>query len=285
MKNNYQAILRFIVAFAILVGGSISAIAQNKWSYQDDGCGATRWHGNPGNAFNLEIKEQTLSTPPKKLSIDTRKNGGVRIRGWERNEIFIRACVQAAGSDTDEARARTAAVRIESVEGVIRAVSPSDADGSYSFGASYDIRVPVNTDLTIKTNNGGINIYGISGSIEFDLNNGGAVFDKIQGGVRGQTINGNLTFNLSGDKWEGGGVDVRTTNGNILISFPENYSARIETGTRRGNFRVNFPIEKTPDNNYALDLNVGAGGAIIKAQTNSGQVSIQRRTTIKEVKE
>ncbi len=284
MKNNYQAILRFIVAFAILVGGSISALAQNKWSYQDDGCGTTRWYGNPNNAFNLEIKEQTFSPPPKKLSIDTRKNGGVRIRGWERNEIFIRACVQAAGSDTDEARARTAAVRIESVEGVIRAVSPSDADGSYSFGASYDIRVPANTDLTIKTNNGGINISGISGSIEFDLNNGGAIFDKIQGDVRGQTVNGNLTFNLSGDKWEGGGVDARTTNGNVLITTPENYSARIETGTRRGNFRVNFPIEKTRDNNYTLNLDLGAGGAIIKAQTTNGQVSIRRRTTIKEVK-
>ncbi len=164
--------LRLIMAFMILGSGAVSALAQNKWSYQDDGCGATRWYGNPGNAFNLEIKEQTLSTPPKKLSIDTRKNGGVRIRGWERNEIFIRACVQAAGSDSDEARARTAAVRIEIAEGVIRAVSPFDADGSYSFGASYDIRVPVNTDLSIKTNNGGINISGISGSIEFDLLSG-----------------------------------------------------------------------------------------------------------------
>jgi DUF4097 and DUF4098 domain-containing protein YvlB len=91
---------------------------------------------------------------------------------------------------------------------VIRAVSPSDADGSYSFGASYDIRVPANTDLTIKTNNGGINISGISGSIEFDLNNGGAIFDKIQGDVRGQTVNGNLT------------LICRATNGKAAESMP-----------------------------------------------------------------
>ncbi len=284
MKNIYHAILRLSLIIVCLLGGSIAAFSQNKWSYQDDGCGATRWGGNPGNSFNLEIKEQTVREPPKQISIDGRKNGGVRIRGWERNEIFVRACVQATGSDAEEARARTAAVRIETASGVIRAVSPSDADDSYSFGASYDIRVPVNTDLTIKTNNGGINISDIRGAIKFDLNNGGVVLDRIAGSVRGQTVNGNLTFNLSGNKWEGDGIDARTTNGSVFISVPENYSARFETGTKRGNFYVNLPIEKQPDNKYELNLNLGAGGATIRALTNNGQVTIKSRAAGKENK-
>ncbi|MBA2620862.1 MAG: DUF4097 family beta strand repeat protein, partial [Acidobacteria bacterium] len=233
-----------------------------------------------GGAFNLEIKEQTVSAAPKKLSIDAGVNGGIRVKGWERNEIYIKACVQAFGKDETEARARTAAVRIESEGGIVRAVASSAAvsDGNYSFGVSYDIRVPVNTDLSLKTNNGGINLAGVNGSIEFDLHNGGVILDRIAGSVRGQTVNGNLTFNLSGERWEGDSIDARTTNGSIFINVPENYSARLETGTRRGNFYVNLPVEKKRENNYEFNLDLGAGGAIIRATTTNGQVTIKSKT-------
>lgn len=283
-KNYYQTIFRFSLALAFLLGASSLAFSQNKWVFEDDGCGAVRW-GNKspygersGGAFNLEIKEQTVSGAPKKLSIDAGVNGGIRVKGWERNEIYIKACVQAFGKDETEARARTAAVSIESEGGIVRAVSPVAAtDGSYSFGVSYDIRVPVNTDLNLKTNNGGINLAGINGSIEFDLHNGGVILDRITGSVRGQTVNGSLTFNLSGERWEGGGIDASTTNGSVFINIPENYSARIETGTRRGNFYVNLPIERKRDNNYELNFDSGAGGATIKATTTNGQVTIKYR--------
>lgn len=281
-------ILPFCSLLLLLFGAALTQ-AQNKLSYEDDGCGNVKWSnsglygdGNSG-AFNLEIKEQLMTAPAKKLSIDAGKNGGIRIVAWNRSEISVKACVQASGRDETEARKRTAAVRIETADGVIRAVLPS-GDEDYSFGASYDIRVPENIDLSLKTNNGGINLSGIRGSIEFDLNNGGVVLNKIAGFVRGQTVNGSLTFNLSGDRWEGEGIDARTTNGNVVIVVPEKYSARLETGTRRGNFRVNFPIEKERDNNYELNLDLGAGGAVIKAATVNGQVSIERRTATKEVK-
>lgn len=269
------------MAIIFLFGGnSIRVSAQNQWTPQDDGCGAVRWMGNPNGAFNLEIKEQTITDAPKKISIDGGTNGGVRVRGWERDEIFVRACVQSAGRDQSEAKARTAAVRVETTGGTIRAF----ADEDVSFGASFDIRVPVNTDLTIKTHNGGINLSNVRGSIEFDIKNGGVILDKIAGDVRGQTVNGSLVFNLSGDKWEGVGINARTTNGNVVIVVPEKYSARLETGTRRGNFRVNFPIERMRDDNYELNLDLGAGGATIRSVTQNGQVSIKRRVAVKEVK-
>lgn len=284
-KNYYQTIFRFSLTLAFLLGASSLAFSQNKWVFEDDGCGAVRW-GNKspygersGGAFNLEIKEQTVSAAPKKLSIDAGVNGGIRVKGWERNEIYIKACVQAFGKDETEALARTAAVRIESEGGIVRAVSPITAtDGSYSFGVSYDIRVPVNTDLNLKTHNGGINLAGINGSIEFDLHNGGVILDRIAGRVRGQTVNGSLTFNLSGERWEGDGIDARTTNGSVFINFPENYSARIETETRRGNFYVNLPVEKKRENNYEFNLDLGAGGTIIRAVTTNGQVTIKSKT-------
>ena len=278
MKSIYRAVWYSALILTCLLAGSSAVFSQNKWNYQDDGCGAVRWFGNPNGAFNLEIKEQSVSQPPKQLSIDGQKNGGVRIRGWERDEILIRACVQVAGENAEEARALTAAVRIEMIDGRIRAVTPNENE--HSFGVNYDIRVPVKTDLTIKTHNGGINLSNINGSIIFDLNNGGAIFDKIKGDVRGQTVNGNLTFNLSGDKWEGGGVNARTTNGNVLITVPENYSAQLETGTRRGNFYPSFPVEKTQSDKYELNFGLGTGGATIRTLTTNGQITIKRQIAV-----
>lgn len=274
-KNDCRKML-YLILIVLFFGNLNSVFAQNQWKPQDDGCGAVRWMGNPNGAFNLDIKEQTVAAPPKKLTINGATNGGVRVRGWERAEIFIRACVQSAGRDDAEARAKTAAVRIEYENGTLRAVSSEDI----SFGASFDIRVPVNTDLKITTNNGGINLSNVRGSIEFDLKNGGAVFDRIAGDVRGQTVNGSLVFNLSGDRWEGGGIDVRTTNGNVQINVPENYSARLETVARSRKFRGDFPIAEMPHANGEFNFNLGAGGAVIRATTVNGQISIQRRATI-----
>lgn len=281
-KNIRRAILP-VCSLLLLLFGAASIHAQNKPSYQDDGCGNVKWgdsglygNGNTG-AFNLEIKEQSLTAPAKKLSIDAGKNGGIRVVAWNRSEVSVKACVQASGRDEAEARRRTAAVRIETADGVIRAVLPSGAGEDYSFGASYDIRVPENTDLSLKTNNGGINLSGIRGAIEFDLKNGGVVLDKIAGQVRGQTVNGSLNIKLSGDRWDGSGIDARTTNGSISISFPENFSARLETATKRGKFYVNFPVEKTPNSPYELNLDLGTGGAVIKTSTVNGQITIKRQ--------
>ena len=286
VRNNFQTL--FWIGFATLLalfGNADSAFSQTKRAYEDDGCGSIKWRterppyggGEIAGTFDLQIKEQRLTAPAKKLAIDAGKNGGVRIVGWERPEIHIKACVQAFGRDQSEARARTAAVQIETTGGILRAVSTANGGDEYGFGVSYDIRVPINTDLTIKANNGGINLASIHGTIEFDLNNGGAILDKIVGSVRGRTVNGGLTVKLSGERWEGEGVDISTTNGGVLIEVPDGYAARLETISSRNSFRIDQSFARPREDKSKFDLNSGAGGAIVKAVTVNGQVTIRRR--------
>ena len=283
-------IFRAALILFCMFGGSFAAFSQNKRGFEDDGCGNIKWsskapYGASGSGtFDLQIKEQTLTSPTKKLSINAEKNGGIRVKGWDRNEIYIKACVQAHGKNEAEANERVSAVHIETANGEIRAVSPTATEDDYFFGVSYDIRVPMNTDLYLKTNNGGINLAGIRGAIEFDLNNGGVILERIAGKVSGRTNNGNLTFNLSGEKWDGNGIDARTNNGSIFINVPQNYSARLETSTRRGNFYVNFPVKLDPGDKYKLDLDLGESGAIIKVATTNGQVNIKQKSDANEVK-
>lgn len=273
---------------AFLLAGLSDALSQNKRKFEDDGCGTVRWssqgpYGDTGSTrFNLQIREQTLSAAAKRLSIDAARHGGIRVKGWERDEISVKACIQAGGANEAVAALRASAVVIETADGTVRAVAPASADDDYFFAVSYDVRVPFDTDLKLKTNNGGINLSDIRGAIEFDLNNGGAIFGGIAGSVSGKTNNGNLTFNLSGDRWNGDGIDARTNNGSIFINFPEDYSARLEAATRRGNFYVNFPVETERADEYKFGVTLGTGGATIKTQTNNGAVNIKRQPRIEK---
>ena len=44
---------------------------------------------------HCEIKEQTVAAGGA-ITVDARKNGGVSVKGWDRNEVLVRARIQTA---------------------------------------------------------------------------------------------------------------------------------------------------------------------------------------------
>ena len=87
--------------------------------------------------------------------------------------------------------------------------------------------MPRNSNLDLTTLNGGIRITDVSGDISFRATNGGVSLDGLSGDVSGSTTNGGLNVELTGDEWDGAGMDVRTTNGGVKINVPDGYSARL----------------------------------------------------------
>ena len=71
-------------------------------------------------------------------------------------------------------------------------------------------------------------------------------------------------------------MDVSTTNGGVSVSIPENYSARLETGTVNGHLSIDFPVSVQGNITKELAVNLGAGGATIRAMTTNGGVRIHR---------
>ena len=82
----------------------------------------------------------------------------------------------------------------------------------------------------------------MNGRVDFTALNGGVNLKRVGGYVRGGTTNGGLNIELSGERWDGEALDVSTTNGGVNLSIPENYSARLETGTVNGRVNVDFPV-------------------------------------------
>jgi DUF4097 and DUF4098 domain-containing protein YvlB len=141
---------------------------------------------------------------------------------------------------------------------------------------SYEVFVPRRADLSLETHNGGIAIADVNGRIDFTALNGGVVLKRVGGAVRGSTTNGGLVIELSGDRWDGESMDVSTTNGGVIMSVPENYSAHIETGTVNGGVNTDFPV--TGRITRQIALNLGSGGATVRAMTTNGGVHLKKQT-------
>lgn len=232
------------------------------------------WGGDRGS--HCVIKEQAIAATGGTIMVDGRKNGGVTVRGWDRNEIFVRAKIQTWANTDAEAQALAGQVRIETSGANIHATGPETYDRQ-GWAVSFEVSVPVNSNLSLKAHNGGIGVSDVRGQIEFNTTNGGVSLKRLAGSVKGETRNGGLSIELAGAGWDGQGMDVRTTNGGVSLSVPENYSARLETGTVNGGLRTDYPITVQGEIKHELSVNLGGGGQTIRAFTTNGGVSIKRK--------
>jgi len=234
------------------------------------------WYGDR-LVGNCEIREQTIPAGGA-LSIDGRQNGGVSVKGWDQNQVLVRARVQAGAPTEAEAADLARQIKIETAGNKIFASGP-DNSSDHHWDVSYEIFVPRRCDVSVDTHNGGIVLMDVNGKIDFNATNGGVVLRRIGGAVRGSTTNGGLVIELTGDHWDGETLDVSTTNGGVIMSLPENYSARLETGTVNGSISVDFPVTVQGRINKELAVNLGAGGPTVKAMTTNGGVRITRRAS------
>jgi hypothetical protein len=262
-----------IAAVAALMG--VSALAQQKGGTLT--CRDNGWY-NDKLEGNCEIREQTLAMSGAPIAIDGRQNGGISVKGWDQNQVLVRARVQTGAPTAAEAAELGRQIKIELSGAKIYASGPENRK-NYHWDVSYEVFVPRRADLSLETHNGGISISDVNGKIEFTALNGGVVLRKLGGAVRGSTTNGGLVVELTGDRWDGETLDVRTTNGGVVLSMPENYSANLQTGTVNGGISVDYPGAVQDKNSKQLAVNLGSGGATIKAMTTNGGVRVKRSSS------
>lgn len=260
-------------ALAFLLVATTAAAQTDRAARFMDNC-RNRW--NDDDRF-CETRSYTLAAG-RTLSVDGSSNGGIAIHGWDKNEVQVLAMVQANGDNVADAQALAKQVSVIASGGDVRAEGPSRFGRHQSWSVSYDIYVPRQTELTLSANNGGISVESMVSKIQAETENGGLSFSDVAGDVHGRTVNGGITAQLTGDRWIGAGLDLRTSNGGVHLTIPQNYSANLETGTVNGSLNVDFPITisgRIGGRQFATTL--GAGGATIRATTTNGGVSIKRR--------
>jgi DUF4097 and DUF4098 domain-containing protein YvlB len=271
----YRFVGRSVLIAALLTFTGVAALAQ-KEKDKSLTCREDSWY-NDRLVGNCEIREQTLALSGGAIAIDGRQNGGVSVKGWDQNQVLVRARVQTGAPNAGEAQELARQIRIETSGSKIFASGPENRK-DYNWNVSYEVFVPRRADLSLETHNGGIAIADVNGRIDFTALNGGVVLKRVGGTVRGSTTNGGLVIELTGDRWDGDSLDVSTTNGGIILSVPENYSANLQTGTVNGSVNVDFPVTVQGRINKQIALNLGSGGAMVKAMTTNGGVHLKRAT-------
>ena len=269
----YSFVGRSVLIAALLALAGVSVLAQGSKGGSLS-CRDNNWY-NDRLVGNCEIREQTLAPSGGAIAIDGRQNGGVSVKGWDQNQILVRARVQTGAPTSDEAVALSRQIRIETSGAKIFASGP-ESRKNYHWDVSYEVFVPRRADLSLETQNGGISIADVNGKIDFNALNGGVVLKRVGGDVRGSTTNGGLIIELAGDRWDGQSLDVSTTNGGVIMSIPENYSANLQTGTVNGSVNVDFPVTVQGRISKQVALNLGSGGALVKAMTTNGGVRLKR---------
>jgi hypothetical protein len=243
-------------------------------SFNEDPC---RDAGRDDDYYRAcDVREESMAAQP--LTVDGGRNGGIRVEGWDRNEIRVQAIVTANARSEADAKQLASEVQVQVGGGRVSATGPTTERRQW-WSVSYRINVPRRNDLDLNATNGGVSITGVSGTIRFDTTNGGVRLTDLAGDVRGETRNGGLTVVLSGDRWDGTGLDVQTSNGGVTLTIPEGYNADLSTRTVNGGFRTDYPMtiqgELSP--RQGITTTLGAGGAPVSVRTTNGGLRIHKK--------
>lgn len=266
---------------ALCAGGASPAFAQQ---YDDEWLDSCRrenhWDRGDDRYKHCEVREDSLRAPGGTLRVDPGVNGGVSVRGWDADSLYVRARIQTNGATQDEAVALAREIKIVIDGATIRAVGPEGRLGRHrGWSVSFEVYVPRHTDLALETVNGPVAVREVTGRMDLEAQNGPVVLRGVGGAVRARVENGPLTVVLTGARWDGSGLDAETINGPVDLVVPEGYSAQLETGTVNGPMSIDFPLTVTIQGRVSRRINstLGAGGVLVRVVTTNGPLSIRRR--------
>lgn len=275
MNNNKRFVLVGTLIAAILLAVIASSGAQAPtWNIIDEDarCDEGWWDRK---SHVCEVREATFKADWDKITVDGGPNGGIRVEGWSKDEIRVRAEVKVWDRDEEEARETLDQIVVKTSGQTIVAKGPKLRGGKRGWAVSFEVMVPQKSDLDLVTNNGGISIEDVSGEIEAQAVNGGLRLTQLAGDVDVHTTNGAVSVELHGNKWRGNGLEARTTNGGIKVWIPDDYNADLETGTVNGHVDFDFPVTVQGRINKRVRATLGDGGPKIRVFTTNGGVTLK----------
>jgi hypothetical protein len=264
-------ILSGAFALAAVTAAAAPAAAQDADSWLER-CRRADRHDR---AVHCEERETRLRAPSL-LSVDGRPNGGVTVRAHNGADVVVRSRIQTGAATEADARDIARAVQVRTDGGSVRAEGPRTGRRE-QWTVSYEVLVPRQQNLEIRTVNGGVSIENVSGRMDVRALNGGLTLRGLSGDVQARTTNGGVRVELDGRQWSGGSLDVQTTNGGVTLSMPTGYAANLEVGTTNGSLNVDFPVTIQGRIGRHLQTAINGGGPRVRAVTTNGGVRVQQR--------
>ena len=246
---------------------------------EDDGRWLSRCeHDNWGDQEQFcEVRRTGFRPSGATLAIDPDQNGGIEVRGWDRDSVAVTSRIRTGASSEEEARALAGRIEVRISGSTIRVEGPSGGRG-HNWGVILVLLVPRKTGLQAETVNGPLSVEGVSGTMQLRAQNGPVSLIRVGGDVRARVENGPLSVTLEGPAWEGRGLDAEAVNGPVDLALPEGYNAELETGTINGPMTLEMPLKVTLLGrvHQRIHSTLGAGGAPVRVVTTNGPITIRK---------
>ena len=240
----------------------------------------------------MQSEERTITkAEAATLRVVAESNGGIEVQGWDQDSYSVTLCKAAeAGSDADSLLSR---IHLTFKNGELGVSSPHSHD---RWSAHILMRAPKAAALDLQVNNGPMTLYHVDGNLkvraqngpvtvtgctgELDLNshNGPVTLEGNSGKQTVHTENGPVTLSLSGNSWNGAGIEAHATNGPVKLQIPSGYkSGVVLESDGHGPFQCKASVcsegRKTWDDERKR-IEFGSGPTLVRVTTVNGPVSV-----------
>jgi len=241
--------------------------------------------------FQSEERTITKAEAPV-LRVRADSNGGLYVRGWDKDSYSVTLCKAAeAGPDAQSVFSQ---MHLAFNNGELRISAPTSND---RWAAHLLIRAPKSSSLDLDVNNGPLTLQHIDGNLkaraengpvtvsgctgELDLSshNGPVTLQDNSGKQTVRSENGPMSLSLSGDSWNGAGLEARTTNGPLTLEVPSGYkSGVVLQSDGNGPFQCRASVcsegHKTWDDDVKR-VEFGSGPTLVRVSTVNGPISVR----------
>jgi len=249
------------------------------------------------NAVTAEERgSQTVDAPTAPRVVVESFNGEIEVRAGSEGEV--EADWVKRGSGDSQAAAQDDLNNVEVTvtrEGdAVRIIARrTDSRPANNSGASFEVRVPANAVLDLRTSNGGITVDGITGEVRADTSNGKVRVDGATGRVDLSSSNGEIDVTATNAavtvrtsngaiRFEGSLADgdhtFSTSNGRIVLTLPSDARFRVDARTSNGEVMTDFPVTVSGKiEKDALNGTVGENPAVsLRLESSNGSIEIRK---------
>jgi DUF4097 and DUF4098 domain-containing protein YvlB len=262
------------VAVALAVATS-PLLAQHEAKGDADWLADCQNHGNwHERARYCEIRVDHITTRGP-IDVDARENGAVELIGGSTSDIVVHELVETEASSEADAKDMASQIHVAIEGGRIHADGPPERRHWHSWTVSYRVEVPHQIDARAESTNGPLEASDVAGNLDLRTENGPIELYAVGGTVNARTQNGPLEVTLTGQRWNGQGLDAETENGPVELTLPSGYAAHLETGTVNGPMSISFPITvQGRIDTKRLSMDIGGGGPTVRVVTTNGPVTV-----------
>jgi len=239
--------------------------------------------GAGGSRFTTqETKTFTIDGTPR-VNVST-FDGHIAVHGWDKSEVMYTATKRA----DDEEQLKQINIRTEQQGPSVSIIATADDQNG---SAALDVYVPRRTSLHVSSDDGRLNLEGVSGDLtmrtgdgSIEVSNGGGQLQVNTGDGRIHVANfdgqvdartGDGSISLDGNL---NAVTARTGDGSITLSVPPGSNFTVETNADDAVSNEGLTLtEDISPSQRVKRWRVGSGGKVFVLNTGDGKIILRSR--------